>query len=156
MTLWKFKKRVVRCKIQPQLCYGALFSKPRMANFRRLRAAAVNSFWGRGQSKRAPEIALVICSDPVRADPEMVIAAEAILSFARYLHRHLQEVVRYWNLAQTYFDAGPSKGAKADMPIRRLLNAIKAIGATISPYGIISLWPIWPQDVPRSVVGSKR
>ena len=117
MAPWKFKKREVSCKIQPQLCYGAIFAKPRVAKLRRLRTAILSSIWGRGRTKRAPELALIICSDPMRSEPEMAIACEAILSFIRYLHRKPQEVVRLWNIAQTYADRGGRRGLKSNFPI---------------------------------------
>ena len=105
---------------------------------KQLRTVVLGSIWGRGRSKRAPELALIICSDPIRADPEMAIASEAILSFIRYLHRKPQEVTRLWCIAQTYSDQGGRRGLRSNFPIRRLLDAVKVVGATISPYGTIS------------------
>ena len=104
MAPWKFKKRVVSCKIQPQLCYRAIFAKPKVAKLRRLRTAILGSIWGRGRTKRAHELALIICSDPTRSEPEMAIACEAVLSFIRYMQGNPQETVRLWNISQTYAD----------------------------------------------------
>jgi hypothetical protein len=72
MAPWKFKKRVVRCEIQPQLCYGALFSKPTVANLRRLRTAVVIFFWGRGLNAH-PTVRLLFALTPFALTQKLLL-----------------------------------------------------------------------------------
>ena len=93
---WTFRKRVLTCKMCPQLCYSAPFAKPSVASLRKLRSSAIGAIWGRGRSKRAPEMVMIILSDPIRADPEMAVAAETLLAFMRLIQRNPLELFRIW------------------------------------------------------------
>jgi hypothetical protein len=55
---WAFRRRVISCKIHPQLCYSATFARPRKAALKKLRSASIALVWGWGRAKRAPEMAL--------------------------------------------------------------------------------------------------
>ena len=136
---WKFRKRVIACKMCPQLCYGAAFSKPRVGKLRKLRTAVVSSIWGRGRSKRAPELVLCVCTDPLRSDPEFAVAAETILSVLRFVHRHPCDLHRIWMILNAHLNQPvASRGARSNFPIRRLLGAVKVLGATLSGEGVFS------------------
>ncbi len=43
--------------------------------------------WGRGRSKRAPEMAIIVCTNPVRSDPDMAMASETVFAIVRLINR---------------------------------------------------------------------
>jgi hypothetical protein len=135
---WAFRKRVISCKIHPQLCYSAPFARPRRAVMRKLRSANVALVWGRGRSKRSPEMALLVCTDPVRSDPEMAIASETIFAIIRLVNRKPELLGRISTLLRKYEGQNNMKGVNANFPLRRFKDAIKVLGAKISAAGVFS------------------
>jgi len=84
----KFKKRVISGKVCPQMAYGAALSSSSRTKLIRVRTAAIRLVWGRGRSKRAPELVLLVLTDPCRTDPQSAIAVEAILSIMRAFRKN--------------------------------------------------------------------
>ncbi len=81
---------------------------------------------------------MIILSDPIRADPEMAVAAETLLAFMRLIQRNPLELFRIWVILGPYLENPNRRGRKANLPVRRLLDAIETIGAKITHGGRIS------------------
>ncbi len=73
--------------MNPQLCYSAPLAKSRRALLKKLRTSAIGEIEGGGRSQRTPELVMIICPDPIRADPKMTIACETVLACLRFIHR---------------------------------------------------------------------
>ncbi len=82
---------------------------------------------GRARSKGAPELALLTISDPVRAEPEMAVAAETILSIIRFVQRKQDKLPLIRALLSAYAGQVSSKGKKSNFPARRFFDAVKVI-----------------------------
>ena len=134
LTVYKFKKRAITCKVNPQYTYGSALARPSSSKLRSLRTATVRTLWGRGRSKRAPEMVLLALSDPSRADPECAVAVETIASIVRMVHSSPP-------LSQLLLRLISTRGAnksQAHFPSARLLEAVRTLDASISDTGIIS------------------
>ena len=81
-------------------------------------------------------MALLVCTDPVRADPEMAIASETIFAITRFVNRKPELLSRISALLQKYDGQTKNRGVNANFPLRRFKEAIKAIGAKINAQGI--------------------
>jgi hypothetical protein len=93
----------------------------------------ISTVWGRGRTKRAPEMVLCVCTDPLRSDPEFAVAVETILSVVRFSHRHPCDLHRIWSMLDAHVNQPvPLRGARSNFPIWRLLDAVKVFGPTLS------------------------
>ncbi len=49
-------------------------SRPISPSLKRLRTSAIGALWGRGRSKRDAKLVVIMCSEPIKADPGMAAA----------------------------------------------------------------------------------
>ncbi len=85
-------------------------------NLRQFRSSVIGAIWGGGRSTRAPEMVMLILSDPTRADPEMAIACETILAFMRLFQSNLQELFRVWFILGPFIEQQSNRGRRPTFP----------------------------------------
>ncbi len=78
-------------------------------------------------------MALLVCTNPVRADPDMAIASETIFAIVRLINRKPELLGRVSALLQKCEGHSNMKGVNANFPLRRFKHAAKSIGGKLVP-----------------------
>ncbi len=116
------------------MAYGAAQSSTSEAKVSRVRTQAVRLIWGRGRSKRAPELVFLTLTEPCRSEPQCALAVEAITSILWGTFNKKDRFAQILKIAAVKNSPNKDKG---NDPTSKLLASLRVLGFSLSPTGLL-------------------